>query len=224
MNYFSLDAIDQILESTWLNFDNGYFIELGANDGICQSNTLYFERYRGWKGILVEPILHKFFTCKANRRASKVFCNACVSFDYKLPCVELWYSNLMTSSLGVETELDPLAQAQLGNKFLSDVEEVVRTASIAITLDELMQRASSPKYIDFLSIDVEGAEAEVINGINFYTYRFGVLCIESREPEKIISLVSPFGYKYIQSIGQNVIMAHRDAKPSQSKDDPLVVF
>ena len=34
----------------------GFFIEAGANDGVTQSNTLFFERHRGWRGLLVEPI------------------------------------------------------------------------------------------------------------------------------------------------------------------------
>jgi len=47
--YFGLNNLDEKLEK-YLNFDNGYFVELGANNGVHQSNTLYFEKYRGWRG------------------------------------------------------------------------------------------------------------------------------------------------------------------------------
>ena len=50
--YFSLNDLDKKLEK-YLDFDYGYFVELGANDGVNQSNTLFFERFRGWKGVLI---------------------------------------------------------------------------------------------------------------------------------------------------------------------------
>ncbi len=49
----SLLEIDRKLEH-YLNYRNGFFIEVGANNGFNQSNTYYFEKFKGWKGILVE--------------------------------------------------------------------------------------------------------------------------------------------------------------------------
>jgi len=71
--YFSINEIDIKIEK-YLDFDNGFFVELGANDGVNQSNSLYFEKYRNWKGVLVEPIPHNYLLCKKNRSLnSKVF-------------------------------------------------------------------------------------------------------------------------------------------------------
>ena len=74
--YFGADIgikkLDQILEG-FLNFDSGYFVELGANNGVFQSNTLYFEKYRDWHGVLVEPILNNYFNCKNNRSKNTRF-------------------------------------------------------------------------------------------------------------------------------------------------------
>ena len=47
----------------YLNYNNGFFIEIGANDGIEQSNT-FFRKRKKLKGILIEPILHKYLDCK----------------------------------------------------------------------------------------------------------------------------------------------------------------
>ena len=173
--FYSLDSIDSILEKKYFNYNEGYFIELGGNDGLNQSNTAYFEKFRGWRGILVAPILHNYFKCKSNRPSSRVYCNACVSFAHKSDFVELFYSDLMTSPSNLETDLDPLNQSQKGEKFLNTGEEVVKTAAIASTLDQLMRQADAPNYIDFLSIDVEGAEAEVIKGIDFDQYQFKII-------------------------------------------------
>ena len=46
LRYFSINDLDKSLEQ-YLNFERGYFVELGANDGVNQSNTLFFERFRG---------------------------------------------------------------------------------------------------------------------------------------------------------------------------------
>jgi len=54
IRYFALNNLDKSLE-TFIDFNNGYFVELGANDGVNQSNTLYFEHFRGWRGVLIEP-------------------------------------------------------------------------------------------------------------------------------------------------------------------------
>ena len=81
--YFGLNNLDEKLEK-YLNFDNGYFVELGANNGVNQSNTLYYEKYKGWKGVLVEPTLHNYLMCRQNRSSkNKFFCNACTSFAYR---------------------------------------------------------------------------------------------------------------------------------------------
>ena len=52
--YTGLDQLDRKLEK-YVDYDYGYFVELGANDGVTQSNSLYFEKYRKWRGLLVEP-------------------------------------------------------------------------------------------------------------------------------------------------------------------------
>ena len=51
----SFNALDRKFEK-FLDFDGGFFIEAGANDGFEQSNTYHLERWRGWSGVLVEPI------------------------------------------------------------------------------------------------------------------------------------------------------------------------
>ena len=64
--YFSLNQLDRKLEK-YVDYDNGYFVELGANDGVTQSNSLYFEKYRNWCGLLVEPTPQNFLKCRQNR-------------------------------------------------------------------------------------------------------------------------------------------------------------
>ena len=202
--YFALNNLDKKLEN-YLNYNNGFFIELGANDGKTQSNTLYFERYRNWTGIMVEPTSHNFLKCIKNRNlATKTFCNACVSFDYKDKYVEIIYSNLMSTPLGLESDIiDPKAHTDLGTKFLEKNEVKFNFGAIARTLNSIIQESNAPKVIDLLSLDVEGAELEVLKGIDFEIYSFKYMCIESRSIDMITSFLKFYNYELIETLSEH---------------------
>ena len=199
--YKSLDNIDKKIES-YLNFNNGYFVELGANDGVTFSNSYYFEKQRGWKGILVEPVPHNYLRCCANRsKKTKVYCNACVSFGYKEKFVEMIYSDLMSQSLGLESDINnPKKHALMGKQFLKPMEKNFKFAAIADQLNNILKKANAPKQIDFMSLDVEGAEIEVLKGVNHNEYRFKFICIESRSIEKITNYLSTKNYLMIEKL------------------------
>ncbi len=103
--YFGLGEIDKKLES-YLSYKNGCFVELGANDGITQSNSKYFELFKNWKGVLIEPHPGEFYECRKNRsNKSKCVNAACVSFSYTGDSIKLHYSNLMTITLEGESDI-----------------------------------------------------------------------------------------------------------------------
>lgn len=172
--------------------------------GYCQFliTNLYFEKYRGWRGVLIEPILHNYLQCRQNRSPQNAFfCNACTSFAYKGKFVEILYSNLMSVPLGLETDIvDPAAHAAVGRQFLHGYEENVRIGAIAKTLNQILIEAHAPKTIDLLSLDVEGAEIEVLRGLDHDQFRFKYLCIESRSPKKLKEYMADCGYKLLEKL------------------------
>ena len=202
--YYALNNLDKKLEK-YLNFNNGYFIELGANDGVTQSNTLFFEKEKNWKGILVEPIPHKFLECIKNRsNENNIYCNACVGFDFKERFVEIIYSNLMSSSLDLKSDIENLEEhAKKGKKFLNNKDDIFKFAAIASTLNDLMIKSKAPNNVNLLSLDVEGAEIEVLNGINFNQYIFEYLLIESRNFDLINSFLKNKNYKFLKKLSQH---------------------
>jgi len=194
-HFFALNELDKKLLK-YINYPNGFFVELGANDGVNQSNTLHFELYKGWKGVLIEPTPHKFLECCKNRKKENhIFCNACVSFDYKDKFVELIYSNLMTTPKGLETDIiKPEDHAKLGLQWLEEGEKNFTFGALASPLSNLLELADAPKEIDLLSLDVEGAELEVLKGIDHNKHRFTFMLIETRNFSKIDTYLQSFGY------------------------------
>ncbi len=185
-----------------VEYANGYFVELGANDGISQSNTLYLERYLGWHGVLVEPYVYNYLKCLNSRSPrNKIFCCACVSFDYKDEFVKIVYSNLMSVALGLETDLqDAYSHAKMGETFLKDDQKNFTFDASAKTLNVLLEEANAPKLIDLVVIDVEGAEIEVLKGIDHNKYRFKYICVESRDINKILIYLNAYGYMLVEKL------------------------
>ncbi|WP_169453556.1 FkbM family methyltransferase [Pleomorphomonas oryzae] len=199
--YFGLNNLDKILEE-YLPFDNGFFVELGANNGVDQSNTLYFELFKGWKGVLVEPVAHNYFMCRKNRsEENSIHCNACVSFEYKDRFVPISYANLMTMPIIESSSIvDKEEYVNISRPHLEKHEDVVIFGAEAKTLNDILLESGAPKEIDFLSLDVEGAELEVLRGIDFQEFRFKYMCIECFDLEKIFSYLDEKGYEMIRKI------------------------
>ena len=199
--YFGLNNLDEKLEK-WLDYDNGFFVELGANNGIDQSNTLYFERSKNWRGILIEPVPHNYLSCRKIRSPENYFfCNACTSFEYPDKFVDIVYSNLMSTALGVDSDIaQPMEHAKLGKQFLEPTDDNLIFGAVASPLNALLQRASAPTLMDFLSLDVEGAEIEVLKGIDHSTYRFKYLCIEFCSAENLTSYLQNHDYFFVEKL------------------------
>jgi FkbM family methyltransferase len=190
-------SLDQKLEK-YLNYSDGYFIELGANNGVDQSNTLYFEKYKNWRGTLIEPSPENFLRCLDNRSIkTKIFCNACVSFEYQERFVEIAFGNLMSSPVGLESDLiDPVSHAKNGNRATL----IPVYGAVARTLNDILVEAGAPIEIDLLSLDVEGAEIEVLKGVDHLHFKFKYICVECRDIEKMKKYLESLGYKLIDKL------------------------
>jgi len=199
--YFGLRELDRKIEP-YINFDNGYYIELGANDGFKQSNTLYFERFRNWRGVLIEPVEANYKKClKTRADDNSIFCNACVSFEYADPTVEMRYANLMTTPLNLETDINnPRAHADSGTPYMHVSDTQYDFSAKARTLQSLLEEANAPRIIDFFSLDVEGAEIEVLKGVDHSDFRFSKLLIECRDIDIMTHYLSENNYELVAKI------------------------
>ena len=198
--FFGLHEMDRLMLE-FINYNNGFFIEVGANDGINQSNTLHFERFKRWKGILIEPNYDNFLKLKKNRSSHNYFFNnACVSFKYKKKFVEFDYLNLMSFGKNLESDIQDInGFCSIGMRCLPKGEKRYFFDSESITLQKAMTLSNAPKLIDFFSLDVEGAEIEVLKGINFKEYKFKFILVESRNLDKTKEFLINKNYSFVKS-------------------------
>jgi len=198
-------GIDMMLEDK-LPHRDGFYVELGANDGVRFSNSYYFEVNKGWKGVLIEPAPNLYVTCKKKRGANNVvFCNACVSFDYKEEFVRMKYCDSMTISDNLDLNIgDHDKFVESGEQFLNEGESTFIFGAKSATLNSLLEEAEAPALIDFLSLDVEGAELDVLRGVDFTKYNFRYMVIECRDIDRMNAYLAEFNY----SLGKKI--THHD--------------
>ena len=185
----------------YLNFENGFFIEVGAHDGIFQSNTLNLEESLGWKGILIEPSLNAYLECIKNRPKSICINLALTSFEqYKKK--EFVFGDFNSSPMSsVAANRSGFSKFENLKNYLSGITKKklrpVSTAPLQLIIDKI-----GIDKVDFLSLDVEGFEYEVLKGVNFNKCRPKYILIEVREIQKknIFDLMLGLNYTFLENI------------------------
>ena len=182
--------LDEKIDILFNHKKNGIYIELGAYDGIQQSNTKFFEDNRNWTGILIEPSQKRYNSCLINRPKSLCFNYACVeNNDIKL--VKGDWNHLMSSVNGkrnnVNSNLLTEAKAKTLENILDECKDYFKT-----NLDKNLETD-----IDFISIDTEGYEYNVLCGLNLEKYKPKYLLIEiyKIDYDKIINYLYQHNYK-----------------------------
>lgn len=197
---YGLRGLDLSLRQL-LQQKEGFYVELGANDGLSQSNTAGLEFFDGWRGVLIEPVPAQYAKLRTNRssRRNSLVNAACVGFGFPRETIKLAEANLMSIPLEGESDIaNPIQHAEFGRSIQEGYEGNL-TADIievsAVTLTDVLISTNAPREIDFLSLDVEGGELEVLMGIRFDLFVFRWMIIECRSPEKIATFLAPHGYR-----------------------------
>jgi len=204
-SYLGLNGLDRKIERH-LDFDHGLFIEAGANDGLRQSNTYYFEKIRGWTGLLVEPEPTQAAACRRNR-CSRVVEAALVASEVPGATVELHFAGLMSTVSGA------LGNAEVTARHIADglaVQQLPATRRLLVparTLSALLDEAGIDRPVDLLSLDVEGGEPEALRGIDFARHAPRFICVETRDTEAITKVLEP-RYRLLEVLTD--FGAHRD--------------
>ena len=191
MSHSQLGQDLEILK-TFKNKTNGFFIEIGASDGINLSNTYLLETKYNWKGICVEPIPDKFKLLCKNRPNS--LCSNKAVFNKSNLHVVFDISHHDTLLSGISAYIDCHAKTVNANK----TQIIVQT----ISFDDLLEEFNAPQFIDYLSLDTEGSELEILKSVNLKKYTFGIIDVEHNYIQpirtQIRELLTSNGYEYIK--------------------------
>jgi FkbM family methyltransferase len=139
--------------------ERGFFVEAGAHDGFTQSNTYYLERFRGWRGVLVEPIPEQAAAARLSRPdATVVQCALASPADAGCE-VRMGFGDLMSIVIGAKDRDWTSNGTMLGWYDPYEIEVEART------LSSVLDEVRAPE-IDLLSLDIEGCEAAALRGLD----------------------------------------------------------
>jgi FkbM family methyltransferase len=174
----------------------GFFVEFGATDGVGLSNTFLLEKEFQWTGILAEPARCWHDALRRNRAAIIETC--CVWRDSHSTLTFNEVENAGLSTISTCNDCD-LHQAARRNGSVYTVK--------SISLLDLLEEHNAPTVVDFLSIDTEGSEYEILGSFDFSKFRFRVItCEHNYTPmrEQIFQLLTKNGYSRVfQQISYN---------------------
>lgn len=170
---------------------NGFFVEFGATNGKSLSNTYLMEKNFGWKGILAEPAIDWHESLKANR--SCAIDTRCV---WSASGETVLFTQAPRRANSSVSAYVPIRRRLRGNTYEIGT----------VSLNDLLDHHGAPSQIDFLSVDTEGSEFEILNAVNWSKWSFGVITVEHMFTEKrqlIFDLLTGHGYHRVYEDASN---------------------
>ena len=176
MKFYSQHKQDEyVYDNFFKNKKDGVFVDIGAYDGIVFSNSYFFEKELGWTGFCVEPQEKQYDLLVKNRKCLCI--KGCVA-DFTGKGLFLDIDGYSTMLSGLVNKYD--------KKHFERIEHEVRTIGGSkkevevdcYLLNDLLDE-NNIKKIDFCSIDVEGAELDILKNIDFKKYDFDIITIEN---------------------------------------------
>ena len=195
---------EQRLVAEFFGDETGFFVEVGANHPTEGSQTWHLEQ-AGWNGVLVEPQpdLAAFLV---TARKAKVFAAACTSPEQAGKPLPLHVDG---------------ARSALNRERMTPGAKAAYTIMVPTrTLDSILEEAEAPVPIDFLSIDVEGHEVEVLSGFSFALWQPYLIMVEDHVGSlRTHGLLKRSGYRLIRRLGFNGWYVPEDAPMRASKEE-----
>lgn len=211
-DYYSQSSQDLILNTEIFNFKkNGIFVEFGASNGITFSNSYYFEKNLDWTGICIEPIEKTFEQLQKNRK-----CNTIHGAITTNPSLQETFLLQLSPNLellsGLIDTMDDRHLKRIDKEIELHGGTSEKTKIPCYTLNYLLDKYQY-KNIDYLSIDTEGGELDIIKSIDYDKFNFHVIGVENNYFENIFRewfTKNQPSYEYWKTIGADDIFINKD--------------
>ena len=204
--YYSQHGQDKFVHQTYFpDKKNGVFIDIGAYDGIKLSNTYFFEKELQWTGVCIEPIPSVFEKLAQNRTC--VCIQGCIgSKKGTRDFLHIkGYSEMLS---GLIHNYSKEHKKRIGDELTTsrNTKELLRVK--CYLLNEILTERNI-EHIDFLSVDTEGGEYDIIKSIDFDRVSIDVIAVEDNYDDKRFSkLLSQHGFKCVKTLESDLIFAH----------------
>lgn len=164
-NYFSFSGVDIIVQNIFRNQKNGYYIDVGCQHPIKNNNT-YLLHKKGWSGINIDLDKDNINLFNSSRPYDH---NVNIAASNKINEVDLFFFHKKSPINTIDKKTSQFQKAQI-----SSIKKIKTN-----TLDNIIESSKYyNKKFDFLSIDVEGHELQVLEGLDFNKYSPNVLVVE----------------------------------------------
>lgn len=172
------------------NKEPGFYLDVGCHDGIDISNTYLLDK-TGWKGLCIDPFPRNFET----RTAQVVKAVVYSSDDHE---IEFDYSIEDPGCSGIDSELGVHRDRLFSTTTIQKHKFKTRT------LESILTEYNAPRKIEYLNMDIEGAEYEALRVFPFDKWSFKMMSIEHNyeEPKRtqIRQLLESKGYRLAHSV------------------------
>jgi FkbM family methyltransferase len=169
---------------------DGFFVEFGATDGISFNNTYLLERKYGWHGILAEPARGWQSALRQNRHAA-----------IETQCVWARSGDTLEFNEPYAGELSTIDEYSQRDQHARQRTAGTHYSVGTISLDDLLRRHEAPRRIDYMSIDTEGSEFNILNNFDFTAYEIALVTVEhayvAQDRENIAALMQRNGFERI---------------------------
>lgn len=212
MTYYSQCGQDSFLDmKIFKGFKGGYFVDVGAHDGIAINNTLFFEKHHGWKGINIEPMSDVYDRLVVNRPSCLNLNCAVSDKDGQAEfIINTGYTEMLS---GLKNNYDTRHLSRLTREISQHGGET-RTVFVDTQRLETIFAYHGVSRVHYLSIDVEGAEFSVIKSIDFSKVFIDVIGFENNFNDTSVPIVKYLetkGYK-IALHSSDIFMIHKDSE------------
>lgn len=201
-------------ENHFFNKKNGVFVDIGAHDGVLISNTHFYEKELGWNGICIEPQPDIFEQLKQNRSCALL--NMCIGAQSGSEEF-IWVHDYANMLSGLVSTYDPRHLERLQREIVEygGSYEIIKVPTI--TLNEVL-KAHHLDCIDYLSIDTEGSELEILMALDFDAHYIHIIDVENNyDSPDIKAFLSSKGFTYIKKIDVDEIYCNTRPYPEKAK-------
>lgn len=204
---------DKFLETAVFHgMRDGIFVDVGAHDGESLSNTYFFEKERGWKGICVEPIPSVFEKLKKLRDNATCYQVAVDSDEAeKTFLVGKGYPEMFSV---LTNHLDPRHYTRIQNETRDNGGHLESIQVKTKRLDSLLKEQGI-SHVNYLSIDVEGGEFGVLESIDFSTTTFDIIEVECNYDDlgpKYDAFFKYKGFIRLLNLDWDILYIHEQSK------------